>query len=212
MPRVRIVSTVVSDIVCRTVRTGSSRVKVRNMVLVALYRVESRVGITPGEARALLFVAFLLVGGVSVQYAVDMARARLANSPVQIVWPPQQTADGLVLLSARDSARSAESEVITPTASGVEKSRLDERPDARPDDRPDDRPVHRDDRVGINTASSEELQRLPGIGPAIADRIIEYRARYGLFRSVDELTAVKGIGPKTFAKLESQIVLNADDR
>jgi comEA protein len=180
------VSTVVSGIVDRTIRTGSSRVKVRNMVLVALYRLESRVGITPGEARALLFVAILLVGGVSVQYAVDTARARLADSPVQISWPPHRTADGLDMLSALDSARSAESDVITMTAAG--------------------------DRVGINTASSEELQRLPGIGPAIAERIIEYRARYGLFRSVDELTAVKGIGPKTFAKLESQIVLNADDR
>ena len=48
--------------------------------------------------------------------------------------------------------------------------------------------------LDINTASSEDLQTLPGIGPAIAQRIIAYRAEHGPFASVEDLLNVKGIG------------------
>lgn len=54
--------------------------------------------------------------------------------------------------------------------------------------------------VNLNSASSEELQTLPGIGPKTAAAILSYREKIGPFRSVDELTKVKGIGPK---KLET---------
>ncbi|TCJ17325.1 helix-hairpin-helix domain-containing protein [Rubrobacter taiwanensis] len=55
--------------------------------------------------------------------------------------------------------------------------------------------------VRINTATSEELQELPGIGPALAERIIEYRQTHGAFRSLEELENVSGIGPKTLEKI-----------
>jgi len=55
--------------------------------------------------------------------------------------------------------------------------------------------------VSINSASQAELESLPGIGPALAQRILEYRQANGPFRSIDELDAVKGIGPKSLAKL-----------
>jgi comEA protein len=50
--------------------------------------------------------------------------------------------------------------------------------------------------VNINTATSEELQTLPGIGPVYAQRIIDYRDAHGPFSSVGELLNVEGIGPK----------------
>ena len=60
--------------------------------------------------------------------------------------------------------------------------------------------------VNINTASSEELQLLPRVGPSLAGRIIAFRETNGPFRTVDEILAVKGIGESSFAKLEPYIV------
>jgi competence protein ComEA len=52
------------------------------------------------------------------------------------------------------------------------------------------------ERVNINTASREELIKLKGVGPANADRIIEYREKYGPFQKPEDITKVKGIGEK----------------
>ena len=60
--------------------------------------------------------------------------------------------------------------------------------------------------VNINTASAEQLQLLPGIGPALAKRIIEFREANGPFEKVDELVAVRGIGEKSLAKLRPYVV------
>ena len=60
--------------------------------------------------------------------------------------------------------------------------------------------------VNINTASSEELELLPRVGPALAGRIIEFREANGPFQTVDEILAVKGIGESSFEKLEPWIV------
>lgn len=55
--------------------------------------------------------------------------------------------------------------------------------------------------ININTAAQAELELLPGIGPALAGRILEYRSQHGGFKSIADLDNVKGIGPKTLAKL-----------
>lgn len=60
--------------------------------------------------------------------------------------------------------------------------------------------------VNINSAGIDQLTTLPGIGPKIAARIIEYRTREGKFRNPGDLMNVKGIGPKTYSKLQSRIV------
>ena len=62
------------------------------------------------------------------------------------------------------------------------------------------------DLVSINNASLEELDTLPGVGPSIAQRIIEYRKEQP-FTSLDDLKNVKGIGNKTFEKMKEQISL-----
>lgn len=62
------------------------------------------------------------------------------------------------------------------------------------------------ERVDVNSATDEELQRLQGIGPALARRIVERRQEEGPFSSVDELLALKGMRPSTLAGIRDQIV------
>lgn len=61
--------------------------------------------------------------------------------------------------------------------------------------------------ININTASSTELEKLPGIGPKKAQTIIDYRTSHGGFKSKEEIVNVKGIGPKTYEKLQNQITV-----
>jgi competence protein ComEA len=61
--------------------------------------------------------------------------------------------------------------------------------------------------VNINTASSAELEALPGIGPKVAARIIDYRKTKGPFKKIEELMNVQGIGEKSFLKLRSQVTV-----
>ncbi len=62
--------------------------------------------------------------------------------------------------------------------------------------------------ININSASSEELQSLPGIGKTYAQRIIEYRETNGDFVSVEDLVKVRGIGGKTLEKLKPFITID----
>lgn len=61
--------------------------------------------------------------------------------------------------------------------------------------------------VNINTAGQNELDTLPGIGPAYAQRIIQYREANGPFKSIEDLKNVSGIGDKTFEKLKDRITV-----
>jgi len=61
--------------------------------------------------------------------------------------------------------------------------------------------------VRVNTASLEELQRLPGVGPAIARAILEYRTQKGRFSTLQDLLKVKGIGPKKLESLRDHVDL-----
>lgn len=62
-----------------------------------------------------------------------------------------------------------------------------------------------DGRININTAGAAELDKLPGIGPALAQRIIEYRESKGSFGKIEDITKVSGIGTAMFEKMKSRI-------
>jgi len=59
--------------------------------------------------------------------------------------------------------------------------------------------------LDLNTATVEQLDRLPGVGPVLAQRIVDYRTRHGGFRSVEQLREVSGIGERRFADLRSMV-------
>nr|WP_319683859.1 ComEA family DNA-binding protein [Streptomyces ipomoeae] len=59
--------------------------------------------------------------------------------------------------------------------------------------------------VSLNTATADQLDTLPGVGPVLAQHIIDYRTQHGGFRSVDELREVNGIGDRRFADLRNLV-------
>jgi comEA protein len=63
--------------------------------------------------------------------------------------------------------------------------------------------------VELNTASMQDLTKLPGIGPVRAQAILDLRTRMGGFKKVDDIMRVKGIGRKTFRKLEPMLRVQA---
>jgi competence protein ComEA len=62
-------------------------------------------------------------------------------------------------------------------------------------------------RVNLNSATAAELEELPGVGPVLAQRIIDWRTEHGRFASVDELGEVSGIGEKIFAALQPKVTV-----
>lgn len=60
-------------------------------------------------------------------------------------------------------------------------------------------------KVNINTATPQQLDGLPGIGPSYAERIVAYRTEHGNFLSIEDIQNVPGIGPATFAKIQTLI-------
>ena len=65
------------------------------------------------------------------------------------------------------------------------------------------------DKLDLNQATVEELDTLPGVGPAIAKRIVAFREKNGGFKRIEDLMNVRGIGEKTFLRLRDRITVKA---
>ncbi|MCL4274234.1 MAG: ComEA family DNA-binding protein [Anaerolineales bacterium] len=64
------------------------------------------------------------------------------------------------------------------------------------------------DRININTATVSELDSLPGIGPSLAQRIVDYRTQNGAFSTIEGIMEVSGVGPATFENIKDLITVN----
>jgi competence protein ComEA len=72
-----------------------------------------------------------------------------------------------------------------------------------------DKPAGGSATINLNSATLEQLEALPGIGPKTAQLILEYRQKSGGFKKVEELMNIKGIGEKSFLKLKPMLVVTA---
>jgi comEA protein len=63
------------------------------------------------------------------------------------------------------------------------------------------------EKINLNTATEEQLQSLPGIGPSSAKNILEYRNKAGKFNRIEEIINVKGIGEKKFQKIKDRLTV-----
>jgi competence protein ComEA len=66
--------------------------------------------------------------------------------------------------------------------------------------------------LNLNAATAEQLATLPGIGPKVAERILEYRTKSGGFKKIEELMNVKGIGEKSFLKIKPLVSVAKPDK
>ena len=165
-----------------------------------LYRLQTRVGLTGPEGTAAAALLAVLLGGavaLHVQsrsaplpadfYAAAADTAAPAAAPPALLGAPDGGPDdgpGGPALPGADSTAAQIAEAAVETAAAPRRS-------GKPPPAP----------TNINTASEAELQRLPRIGPALAARIVAHRRANGPFRSVDQITDVKGIGEKTLEQM-----------
>src|SRR5437867_750883 len=73
------------------------------------------------------------------------------------------------------------------------------------------RPAAAAPRLDLNRADARELDALPGVGPVLAERIVQQRGRFGPFQELDELLAVRGVGPRLLERLRPRLRLGAAD-
>lgn len=134
--------------------------------------------------------------GARVQDAIDAAGGLLASANAEALNLAAPLEDGQQLNVPYKSGEE-------PVESSTEEDSLD-----LPNDNQD--PTAEDenadvDLVNINTATLEELDALPGIGPTIAQRIIDYRNENGPFNTIEDIMNVSGIGPSTFEEIQDLI-------
>lgn len=141
---------------------------------------------TPQERKALLFLVMVLVLGSGItlykKYHSDFAPELILKPKAKVVESNLSQPD-LNLVADTSTALPKET---SPPMIPAEKIR----------------------QVNLNSATQEELESLPSIGPVLAKRIIEYRNLKGGFKSIEEVKQVHGIGNKIFGKIKNYITTN----
>ncbi len=126
--------------------------------------------------------------GARVMDAIQAAGGATEQADLQQLNLAKKVVDGEQIYVPDKSAMPPPSATTTPTPATAHR-------------------LHSSAQINLNTATAKELEELPGIGPVMAQRIIEYRTTHGPFYSIAEIQEIRGIGAKTFEKIKEQIVV-----
>ena len=157
---------------------------------------------TPQEQKAIIFLLVCLVigGGVSIykKYHSDFAKELLlgdySSSKEKANFPFEERNEPLPQTTAKEKgAQKIQSQNIFSDRTGKKSEHLSKTQDLLKN------------KININTATLEDLELLPYIGPTLSRRIISYREKYGRFKTIEELKKVSGIGEKTFEKIKEYV-------
>ena len=155
--------------------------------------------LTPDESRALAVLAVLVAAGAGLTVLEarrpDVLALTLGDS-LSLGFTAPAPVDAPIAKSPPPAAPPADSAAPRP---GRDRT--------APADTAAQNAYGADGRLDLNRASAEELEGLPGIGPRTAERIVADRLKRGRFRSVKDLGRVKGIGPKTLARLAPHVTV-----
>ena len=184
-----------------------------------IYRLQQRLGITQAECNTLTALAVLIVLGLSAQYMqsqprplppdVYAERDRLFWEAVAASEDPTAIPEEIASASfseapvPHDGSASASKVLPSVRLTAVADTVPPRAPEAATSETQPGKSltVLQPARLNLNTATSRQLQRLPRIGPKMAERILAYRMEHGPFQRVDDLVEVRGIGEKTLEKL-----------
>ena len=155
----------------------------------------------------LLLAAALVILALLIGY--DVFFIPTARNTIIIEPPAAPESDGANPLPeavpppSRENASAAEQAEQTSQAGPAGQESRQDLPEQTPRE-----PTGDISKVNLNTANAAQLQTLPGVGPAYAQRIIEYRQQLDGFTAVEQLLDVKGIGPKTLEKLRPYVYID----
>lgn len=157
--------------------------------------------------RTIIIVSAVLAAVMLVGWYHDSWKTTYLDVSVSASAPPkaamEKDASGETSGNAEEKENNEES---TDSAWAVEPSAPDISENSLLSSETGEREVLVEKSIDINSADAEELDKLPGIGPVLAGRIIEYREENGGFADIEELLFVEGIGEKTLEKLRDFIV------
>ncbi len=143
--------------------------------------------------------------GNRVVDAIAQAGGAAQNADLEQLNLAQPIADGMKIdvpvkgqVIAQDGTDTSGGALVSSAAGGYAPSRAGRHHSSRSGSHK----LHEGQSLDVNTASESDLTQLPGVGPSLARRIVEYRQANGPFQTPDDLQNVSGIGPSKFAKME----------
>ena len=158
-----------------------------------------------GYSRRHLVVLFAIVAVAAGGLGVDRWRRANPDTVAYLETLDRATAPPALSPHAPQTPRAAPRAAdasLTSAAAPRARIALGDAPPARRPRRDDATPLD------VNLASAAELERLPGVGPALAARIVDVRQREGPFGSIDDLRRVRGVGQATLERLRPRLAIN----